>query len=328
MATVIASQALISGIFSLTHQAVQLGLFPRVTIRHTSHAAEGQIYIPEVNWGLALACITLVISFRESTRLAAAYGVAVTGAMTITSIAFYNVARRTWSWPRWKALGLLVVFLSFELPLFGANIVKFFDGGYIPIVVGAIFFYTMITWKRGRSLIGKAFADMAITVDELLARVERDRPARVKGACVFMASASHVPPILVHHLRHNQVLHETVILLTVSFEHEPRVDDERRVESTHLGSGIHRLLVRYGYMEEPDIPAALRLAAGRLDIAFDPEQVTYYLGRETLLATNRGFMKRGQEIFFAFLSRNALGATAYFRIPPDRVVELGLQLDL
>ena len=328
-ATVIASQALISGVYSLTSQAIQLGYFPRVTVRHTSSTTEGQIYIPEINWGLAIGCIALVISFKNSSNLAAAYGVAVTGTMVITSIAYYVVVRKTWHWSRWVALPVLVLFLAFDIPYFGANLVKFFDGGYIPLLIGAGIFLVMVVWKRGRSLLAAHYADHATPLEAFLANLQAPGTVRVPGTCVFMASSStHTPPILTHHLRHNHVLHQTVVLLTVVTEHRPRVPGAERITATLLGEGVWCGVAHYGFFQEPNVPAALRQAAHRFGVPIALDEVTYYIGRETLLATSAGRMGRWSELFFAFLSRNALGATAYFRIPPDRVVELGMQIDL
>jgi KUP system potassium uptake protein len=329
VATVIASQALISGVYSLTNQAIQLGYFPRVTVRHTSSTTEGQIYIPEINWGLAIGCIALVIAFKNSSNLAAAYGVAVTGTMVITSIAYYVVLRRTWKWTRWVALPVLLLFLCFDIPYFGANLIKFFDGGYIPLLIGAAIFLVMVIWKRGRSLLAWHYAERATPLDAFLANLQSPDTVRVPGTCVFMASSStHTPPILTHHLRHNHVLHQTVILLTVLTEHRPRVPSSERVTATELGHGVWRVVAHYGFFQEPNVPLALRQAASRYHVPIELDDATYYIGRETLLATSAGRMGRWSELFFAFLSRNALGATAYFRIPPNRVVELGMQIDL
>ncbi len=328
-ATVIASQSMISGVFSLTNQAVQLGYFPRVTIWHTSRDTEGQIYLPEVNWGLALACITLVVTFKESTALASAYGMAVIGTMTITSIGFYKVARHSWGWSRAKALPLLVLFHSIELPYLLANLLKFFDGAWIPLAMGAVIFTVMVTWKQGRALVRQRYAERAESMERLYKRIDSSRTARVDGTSVFMASSlEQAPPILVHHLKHNRSLHETVILLTVNYTHTPAVRDAERIVVERLQLGLWRVVASYGFMENPDAPAIIE-RVGMIHLPdFDPNEVIYYIGRETLVPSDRGDMGEAQEKVFAFLSRNALSATTYFRIPPDRVVELGLQLDL
>jgi KUP system potassium uptake protein len=328
MATVIASQALISGAFSLTHQAVQLGYLPRVTVKHTSSETEGQIYVPQVNWGLAVACVALVLSFKESSRLAAAYGIAVTGTMGITSIVYFVVIRQTWGWPLSKALPLLVLFLAFDLPFFGANLLKFFDGGYIPILVGAVFFSLMVIWKRGRAFLARSVADISPPLDDLFRKLDELDPVRVPGTAVFLTGSVETPPSLWHHLEHNKVLHETVLLLTVLTEHVPRVPYDRRIELTPLEKGFYRLVVRTGFMQSANLQRSLRVAAAQHRLPIDFSDLRYYVGRETLLATDKGRMGRITESIFAFMSRNAVTRTAYFGLPPDRVVEVGIQIDL
>jgi KUP system potassium uptake protein len=328
-ATVIASQALISGAYSLTHQAVQLGFLPRVTVQHTSSETEGQIYIPEVNWGLAAACLALVLAFRESGKLAAAYGIAVTGTMGITSVVYFVVLRRTWKWPLWKALPLLLLFLAWDLPFFASNLLKFMEGGWVPMLVGVALFAVMIIWKRGRAFLAESFHQNSPPLDELLTQVEQKVHARVPGTAVFLTSSEHeTPPVLVHHLRHNKVLHEKVVLLTVRTEHVPRVEPSAELELRELGHGFYRIVIHSGFMQTPDVPALLRAAAERQGVAIDFAETTYYLGRETFLATEAGKMGRFTEGLFAFMARNAGTATAYFGLPPDRVVELGMQVDL
>ncbi len=328
-ATIIASQALISGIFSLTSQAVQLGYFPRVTVRHTSAAAEGQIYSPEINWGLAFASIGLVLGFKSSGALAAAYGIAVTGTLCITSIAFFNVMVKRWGWPMSKALPLLILFLSFDVPYFAANLVKLSSGGYIPIVGGALAFTVMFTWKKGRLLLAEHFSRHAWPLPRFHQELIDNKAIRVRGGCVVMASTDrYIPLILTHHVQRIHVLHETVVLLTVLIDSTPRVDVARRVEATEMGDGLWRLIVHYGFMEEPDVPSAIALAIERFKLPVRADELTYFIGHETLIASNAGRMKRWQELLFAFLSRNALPATAYFKLPPNQVVELGVRLDL
>ncbi|MFT3774309.1 MAG: potassium transporter Kup [Minicystis sp.] len=328
-ATVIASQALISGAYSLTHQAVQLGFLPRVTVKHTSSETEGQIYIPEVNWGLAAACIALVLAFRESSKLAAAYGIAVTGTMGITSVVYFVVLRQTWRWPLWKALPLLVLFLAWDLPFFASNLLKFMEGGWVPMLVGVVIFTLMIIWKRGRAFLAESFEARSKPIDAFLEGLDRTVKARVPGTAVFLTSSDReVPPVLVHHVRHNKVLHETVVLLTVRTEHVPRVDPATEFELRALDRGFFRLVIHSGFMQTPDVPALLRAAAARTGVPIDFDETTYYLGRESFLATEAGKMGRITEGLFAFMARNAGGATAYFGLPPDRVVELGMQVDL
>ncbi|HET7506193.1 MAG TPA: KUP/HAK/KT family potassium transporter [Kofleriaceae bacterium] len=329
LATIIASQALITGVYSLTHQAIQLGLFPRVAIRHTSAHAEGQIYVPGVNWGLAIACCLLVVMFQESSRLAAAFGIAVSGTMAITSITYYLVTRRTWGWPVWKALPLLVVFLSFDLPFFGANLLKFADGGYVPILVGAAFFAVMTVWRIGRSTLAAYTRARSTPQDQFLATVDQRVAARVPGTAIFLSSlAVDIPLILEHHIERIHVLHERVVLLTIAFAHVPYVPAGERIELTELGKGFVRVVAHYGFMDEPDIPMALAAAGRRCAPGIDLAGATYYLGRETFLATRKGRLGPLQEGLFSFLSRNAASATSYFAIPPEQVVELGTQIDL
>ncbi len=328
-ATIIASQALITGVYSLTHQAIQLGLFPRVVIRHTSAQAEGQIYVPGVNWGLAIACCVLVLFFQESSRLAAAYGIAVSGTMAITSITYYLVTRRTWGWPVWKALPLLVLFLSFDLPFFAANLLKFVDGGYVPIIVGILFFTIMVMWRVGRTALAAYSSARSTPQDQFLATVDQRVSARVPGTAIFLSSsASDIPLILEHHLRRIHVLHERVVLLTIVFEHVPYVPADQHVELAELGKGFVRVIARYGFMDEPNIPAVLAVAGRRCTLWMDLADATYYLGRETFLATSKGQLGPIREGLFAFLSRNAASATSYFAIPPEQVIELGTQIDL
>jgi KUP system potassium uptake protein len=328
-ATIIASQALISGAFSLTQQAVQLGFFPRVTITHTSKDAEGQIYVPEINWGLAIACILLVITFKESSKLAAAYGIAVSGTMGITSIVYFVVTRKRWRWPLIKSLPLLLLFLAFDIPFFVANLFKFLDGGYVPILVGAAFLTVMVNWKIGRSVLYDAIAAKAPPIDRFIEELAEKKVARIPGTAIFLASASRgVPPVMVHHVDRIKVLAEKVVLVTIEFEHVPFVDASERVKSESIGHGFFRLIAHYGFMDQPDVPALLRAAKEENDLPIDLEGATYFLGRETFLATSAGRMGAVSETLFAFLSRNAKSATVYFAIPPQQVVELGTQIDL
>jgi KUP system potassium uptake protein len=327
-ATIIASQALISGAFSLTHQAVQLGYFPRVTIRHTSSEAEGQIYIPQINWALMIACVILVLGFQKSSHLASAYGIAVTGTMAITSIVYYVVARETWGWSRGKALPLLLLFLSFDLPFFGANLVKVVDGGYVPLLAGAVVFFVMITWKQGRALLIQRAAENAPTVTAFIAQTA-EGVSRVPGVGVFLASnVAHIPASLAYHALRMHVLPAQVVLFTLINERTPTVERGARVEATAIAPELYRVIGHVGYMEHPNVPSLLREAFEQLGLAPRPADLTYYLGRETLLATSAGEMGAFRESVLAFLSRNADSATKFFGLPPEQVVELGLQYDL
>ena len=343
-AAVVASQALISGAFSLTRQAVQLGYSPRVTIVHTSHTEVGQIYVPEVNQGLAVACILLVLGFGSSTSLAAAYGIAVTGTMIITTILFYRVARDLWHWSLPAAAGLCGLFLVVDLAFFGANIVKFADGGWFPLVVAAGVYTMMSTWKRGRAKLASLVQQSSLPLDLFMADVAKRPPVRVPGTAIFLTSAIDIaPPVLLHHLKHNKVLHQRVILLSMVTEEVPQVPVAERLEFRGLGEGLWRVVGHYGFMESPDVPALLN----QLGEAEGPEtpggvfltQTTFYLARETLIAMPRAQapkrlpgdpkpMPYWRRRLFVIMTRNARSATAFFGLPPNRVVELGAQIQI
>ncbi|HTO23807.1 MAG TPA: KUP/HAK/KT family potassium transporter, partial [Spirochaetia bacterium] len=328
LATVIASQAVISGAFSLTRQAVQLGYSPRVEVDHTSEREIGQIYIPGINWALMLATIALVLGFRSSSNLAAAYGVAVTTTMTITTILLYFVERELWGWKLLPALALTVFFLVVDLSFWGANMIKVEQGGWFPLAVAALVFTLMSTWKRGRALLANTFGMRGLPVEIFVRDIANSHPVRVPGLAVFMTrNTEGVPPVLLHHLKHNKVLHEQVVLLSVLTEEIPSVPREERVRVESVGQGIFRVTARYGFMEDPNILAVLTEAEHE-GLNFKLGQTTFYLGRETLLTTRRPGMARWRKALFAFMSRNARSATAYFRIPPNRVVELGAHIEL
>ena len=328
-ATIIASQAVISGAFSITKQAVQLGFLPRMTMRHTSSLASGQIYMPAVNWMLMIACILLVIGFQSSSNLAAAYGIAVISTMTITSAMFMVVARERWRWTRLKIVAIVGIFLSIDVAFFGANIAKVSHGGWFPLLVAVVIFTLMTTWKRGRRALAAQLLQSARPLDEFLAEIEREPPLRVPGTAVFMSgNAGGTPPALTHNLKHNQVLHRTVILLTARTQQTPRVEPSARVQVEPLRNGFWRTTVNFGFMEEPNIPEAMALI-DEPGLSLDPRQVTYFLGRETLIASKKvAGMALWREKLFVAMSRNAMNATNYFSLPPDRVVELGAQLEI
>lgn len=327
-ATVIASQAVISGAFSLARQAVQLGFSPRLVIRHTSPLKIGQIYVPSVNWTLMAATIALVLGFGTSERLAAAYGVAVTTTMVITTVLFFSVVRRRWSWPVWMAVLVTGSFLVFDLSFFIANLAKIPSGGWFPLLVAGIVFVGMTTWHRGRQILARRLQEELLPLDEFLGDVATNPPLRVPGTAVFMSGTTRgVPHALLHNIKHNHVLHERVILLTVVTEEVPRVPESQRAEIRDLGEGMYRIIAHYGFMEHPNVPALAALLTKR-GFPLEPGSTSFFLGRENLISTPRPGMARWREKLFAFMSRNALAATQFFRLPPNRVVELGIQLDI
>lgn len=328
MATVIASQALISGSFSLTRQAVQLGYLPRVTIGHTSEKAAGQIYIPEVNTILMISCVALVAAFKESSNLASAYGMAVVGTMIITTVLFFFVAQERWRWSPLQAGLLAGLFLLIEVPFFGANLVKIVHGGWFPISVAAGVYTIMSTWKMGRRMLSEDLRARALPMDIFLRDTAISGIQRVPGTAVFMTgNLEGVPTVLLHHLKHNKVLHKQVVLLSIVTEEIPKVAASERSTFKALGTGFFRITARYGFMETPNIPELLESCKGQ-GLDFRMAVTTFYLGRETLLAGRKKGMPRWRMKLFSFMSRNALDATAFFGIPPGRVVELGMQVEL
>lgn len=327
-ATVIASQALISGTYSITMQAIQLGYCPRLRIEHTSSLERGQIYLPYVNWGLMLACIGLVIGFGSSSRLAAAYGVAVTLTMVITTTLFFFAAMRLWKWSAVTAAAICLPFLMAELAFFGANALKIAHGGWFPLAVGIAVFTFMSTWKRGRQILAERLQKTILPFDQFLADIRLNPPVRVRGTAVFMSGNPHGTPLaLLHNLKHNKVLHERVVLLTILVEESPHVARERRVSVEKLEGGFFRVLGRYGFMEEPKILELLeRCRSGDLD--FPEAETTFFLSRETIVPTKRRGMALWREYLFMVMARNAQSATAFFGLPRNRVVELGMQVEL
>jgi KUP system potassium uptake protein len=327
-ATVIASQAVISGAFSLTRQAIQLGYCPRFRVVQTSPEEIGQIYVPAVNWALMAATLALVVGFRSSANLAAAYGLAVTATMVITSLLFYSVCRSLWGWGRPAAAALVAGFLLFDGAFFGANLLKVASGGWFPLLVGAAVMTVMTTWRRGRQILERRLRSRSAHVDTFLAQLAENPPIRIPGTAIFMHSRPEgIPAVLLHHLAHNRVLHEQVVLMTVLTAEMPRVSAAERLAVTELGQGFYRVVVVYGFMEYPNVPRALA-ACAPLGLAVEPAKASYYLGRETLIPTERLGMALWREHLFAFMSRNATRATQFFALPPARVVELGLQLEI
>jgi KUP system potassium uptake protein len=348
-AAIVASQALISGAFSLTRQAIQLGYCPRMNIVHTSSRAIGQIYIPQVNNALWIACVGLVITFRSADNLAATYGVAVTGTMTTTTILLLVVARTLWKWSIWKVTLLGVLFLVVDLAFFGTNLFKIPDGGWFPIVVAVIVYLLMSTWKKGRLRLADLVLQNTLPLDLFLSDIAKRKPLRVPGIAVFLTSVrGGAPPVLLHHLKHNKVLHEKVILLSVMGEEIPQVSKTDRVKYRELGEGFCEVVAYYGFMETPDVPAMLQsltLEKGDgLKLRVEVMTTSFYLGRETLIPTDgkkkkaarvvpnvdtgppSPRMARWRKKLFIFMTRNAQSATAFFGLPPNRVVELGAQI--
>ena len=327
-AAIIASQALISGAFSLTRQAIQLGYAPRLDIQHTSSVTMGQVYVPQVNWFLAICTVLITIFFQSSSALAAAYGIAVTGTMVITTILLSVVAIERWKWPRPAVICGALIFLAVDLSLFGANLVKVLQGGWLPLVIGVLLFTLMTTWKTGRKLVAERLTARAFPLEDFMSAVSCDPPTRVSGTAVFMtAQPRGTPPALAHNLRYNKILHEHVIVLTVRTSHTPYVAPDQQIEVQSLGLGVYNVRVQYGFMQDPDVPSAL-LAARARGVEFDPDDLTYFLGRETIIVTRRPGMAAWREKLFVVMARNAVRATAFFHLPPERVVELGVQVEM
>jgi KUP system potassium uptake protein len=328
MAAVVASQALISGAFSLAQQTIALGFSPRFEIRHTSAHEAGQIYIPEVNWLLGIGTVLVVLGFKNSSALGAAYGIAVTGTMAITTILFLQVALRRWEWPAWQAWGLAGTFLAIDAAFLGANILKILDGGWVPLALALALFTLMATWKRGRVLVQEVLGRSTLPVDLFIEDVKGRRPMRVPGTAVFMTSSTEgVPPVLLHHLKHNKVLHQQVFLLSIMATDEPQVPAPERVEVQDLGQGFYRVLASYGFMQTPDVREVMQAvqAQGLLCKAND---TSFYLGRELLLPTGNSAIAWWRKRLFIVMTRNARSAASFFNIPSNRVVELGTQIEL
>jgi KUP system potassium uptake protein len=328
-AAIIASQALISGVFSLTVQAVQLGYLPRLEIQHTSSAERGQIYVPAANWFLLLACLGLVAGFRDSGSLAAAYGIAVTLTMLITTVLFYFVAREHWNWPRSRALAFCGLFGSIELVFLAANLVKVAHGGWFPLVIGGLLYGVMRTWNWGRRRLRDRLQVSMLPFDMFLADVEERKPHRVGGTAVFMAgSPTGTPLALLHNLKHNRVLHERVVLLTIKIEEAPRVAVGERLEVIKHGQGFYRVIARYGFMEEADVADILRQCSSQ-NLQLKLSETTFFLSRESILCREGvSLMQAWRDRLFAFLARNNQSATTFFRLPANRVIELGMQVEI
>ena len=328
-AAIIASQALISGAFSLTTQAVQLGCLPRVRIRYTSEHSAGQVYVPAVNHLLAVACIILVLSFGSSAALEGAYGIAIALTMTITSMLFYSAALSTWAWSKWRAALVTLLFLAVDGAFLAANTHKIREGGWLPLVVGTAIFFIMLTWIWGRARLYARLSKESLPIDALLQDLRRGCIHRVSGTAVYMSGRGDtVPTALLHNLKHNQVLHERVVLLHVETLDQPHAESIDAADHGDLGEGIHRVTLRFGFADTPDVPEALKLRLPET-ARFNPGKATFFLGRETYgVGKNASLLDRLRLVVFAAMARNASPATAYFRLPPGRVVELGAQITL
>jgi KUP system potassium uptake protein len=328
LATIIASQAVISGAFSVTQQAIQLGFVPRLKIKHTSASAHGQIYIPVVNWALMVMVIVLVLTFGNSSNLASAYGIAVTGAMLIDTCLLSIVLLSLWKWKPWFAIPLLVVFFIVDGAYFAANLTKVFDGGWFPLLIGLVVFTFLTTWAKGRSLMLERMREASMPI-EIFVRSAANSATRVQGTAVFMTTSSQgVPHALLHNLKHNKVLHERVLLLTVTIEDVPYVEEDRRFQLTDLGNGFFRLIIRFGFMQESDVPAALSRVE-QCGPAFKMMDTSFFLARQTLLTNAKvPGMALWRERLFSWMLRNAESAMEFFKLPPNRVVELGSQVEI
>jgi len=327
-ATVIASQAVISGAFSLTRQAIRLDYLPRLTVIHTSEKEEGQIFVPAVNRVLLVATVALAIGFGSSSGLAAAYGIAVSTTMLLTTVLLFVVMRERWRWPWLVAATVTVALGAIDLLFLAANSLKIFHGGWIPILVGIAGYVVMSTWRRGRELLGERIREQAGTLEALRTEMADHPPARVAGTAIFLSGHPEgIPATLLQNLRHNRVIHEKSIFLTLVTEHRPRVPRDERLEINHLSDRFHRVVAHYGYQEDPSVFHVLaRCAEAGLEV--DVDEATFFLGRETLFATERPGMPLWRDRLFALIARNALPARRQFHIPPDRIIELGSQIEL
>ncbi|MBD2842171.1 potassium transporter Kup [Erythrobacter rubeus] len=327
IATFIASQAVISGAFSITHQAIQMGYIPRLNIRHTSETEGGQIYIPAVNWALMVAVIILVLTFQNSSNLASAYGIAVTGAVTIDTLLMAVLFVGVWKWKWWYALPVVLVFLIVDGAYFAANLTKVPQGGWFPLMVGFIAFLLLTTWARGRKLMRERMSEHALPM-EIFAKSAKNSALRVPGTAIFMASSSSgVPSALLHNIKHNKVLHERVVILTVDIQDVPYVDPDARCEYTDMGDGFYRAVLHYGFMEETNVPIGLKKME-RCGGEFDMMHTSFFLSRQTLLASDKPGMPIWREKIFAWLLRNSASAMDFFKLPTNRVVELGSQVEI
>ena len=330
LATVIASQSLISGVFSMTRQASQLGLWPRLRIVQTSGEGYGQIYVPVINWGLMLLTLAVALVFKTSDDLAAAYGVAVSGTMLITSLLLFEAMRKIWRWPALLVWPMTGVFVVIDLAFFSANLLKLPEGGWLPLAGGVMMFWLMWVWTKGSDIVDRRLQGLADDMPDFLGRVAAGDFVRISGTGVFVTKTSAgLPPALLHHAEHNRVLHERLIILAISTAEEPRIPARDRLKVQSLGHGCWRVQARYGFMQMPNLPVALRgcvLADKSLDV--EPEEVTYYVGHERIVGTDNPAMDGMEEFAFAFMAGNAAHPTDYFRIPDEQVMEVGIRIDI
>jgi KUP system potassium uptake protein len=328
LATIIASQAVITGSFSLTRQAIQLGYLPRMKICHTSAAHMGQIYVPQVNWMLMVCTIGLVVGFGSSSGLAAAYGVAVTSTMLITTVLFCAVAQKRWGWSRFRASLLAGIFLLVDIPFFCANVSKIFHGAWFPLLIGTVFFIVMLTWEQGRRNLFRELKSVVPTIEDFKKTLEADPRTRINGQAIFLTGhADTVPAALVHNLKHNKILHSEIAFVHFRTVEIPRVPNFEKIEIEKLGGGFYRIVASYGFMETPNIVNALALARG-MGVGFRVEEASFFLGRERLTAGEHPKMARWRSNLFLFMSRNATDAATFFNIPSDQIIEIGVQLKL
>jgi KUP system potassium uptake protein len=327
LAAIVASQALISGVFSLAQQAVQLGFSPRTTIVHTSAREHGQIYVPQINKLLMVGTLLIVAGFKSSAALGAAYGIAVTGTMAITTLLFAVVARTKWGWPLWRVVALAAFFFAFDFAFLGANALKIVEGGWVPLAIALGVLTLMTTWKLGREALYEIMKSRSLPIELLLGEIERRPPPRVAGTAVFLTSdAEGASVVLLHHLKHNKALHEQVVLLSVKPADVPYVEGEERMTVKPLGQGFFRVVIRSGFMETPDVPELLKVGAEH-GLRTKAMETSYYLGREQLIPAGTAKMARWRKKLFVLMSRNAQSAARFFGLPSNRVVELGAQIE-
>ena len=328
LASVIASQALISGVFSLSRQAIQLGLSPRMQIVHTSRKEIGQIYLPQMNWALLIGCIYLVLTFKSSSGLAAAYGFSVATDMVITTVLMFVVARKVWGWNLAVALPVMLFFLAVDLIFFSANIIKIPQGGYVPLIIGTVLYTLMSTWRRGRQILAERLRNSVIHLDKFLEQIHVAKYARVPGAAVYMVGdPATTPPAMVHNVKHNKVVHEIVVILTLITKEIPVVAGPERVKIERVQESIYRVIAKYGFTETPDVMEIMKLLS-EAGVPIEVDKTTFFLGRETLIASEKPGMAIWREHLFSFMSKNAQRATAFFNIPANQVIEVGIQVEI